>query len=63
MILGMSQLLGVQLPLCVVGLGAELMPKVCSGHNFKLEETCDSGQEGVFESLYPWGSQLLSVLV
>lgn len=31
MFLGVLVLLGVQLPLGVMGLGAELVPKVCSG--------------------------------
>ena len=37
MILGISELLGVQLPLGVVGLGAELAPKVCSGYWLRPE--------------------------
>jgi hypothetical protein len=32
MILGMLEYLGVELLLSVVGLAAEFVPKVCSGH-------------------------------
>ena len=37
MILGMLEYLEVELPLGVVGLGTELMPKVCSGHQIRTE--------------------------
>ena len=37
MILEALELLGVQLPLGVVGLGAELAPKVCSGYWLRPE--------------------------
>ena len=37
MILGMLEHLEVELPLGVVGLGTELMPKVCSGHQIRTE--------------------------
>ena len=39
MILEALELLGVQLPLGVVGLGAELATKVCSGHRLRPEGT------------------------
>ena len=39
----------VELPLGVVGLGAEL------GHRLRLEETCATGQAGVPASLNPKG--------
>jgi hypothetical protein len=32
MILGMLDQLGFELSFCVVGLGADLAPNVCSGH-------------------------------
>lgn len=35
LILGMSEHLGVRLPLGVVGIGVEPAPKVCSGHKFR----------------------------
>ena len=35
MILGVLEHLGVELPLGVVGLGAKLMPKVCSGYQLR----------------------------
>jgi hypothetical protein len=37
MILGMLEHLRVKLLLGVVGLGAELVPKVCSGHQLRPE--------------------------
>jgi hypothetical protein len=37
MILGVLECLGVDLPLDVVGLAMEFMPKVCSGHWPRLE--------------------------
>jgi hypothetical protein len=37
MILGMLKSLGVELPLGVVGLAVELVPKVCSGHRPRQE--------------------------
>lgn len=37
LILGVLEHLGVGLPLGVVGVGAEPVPKVCSGHWFRLE--------------------------
>jgi hypothetical protein len=37
MIQGMLECLGVELPLGVVGLAMEFMPKVCSGHQPRLE--------------------------
>ena len=36
-VLGMLEHLGVELPLGVVGLGAELEPKVCTGYRLRLE--------------------------
>ena len=35
---------GVELPLGFVGLAAEFVPKVCSGHQLRLEGTCATGQ-------------------
>ena len=43
-ILGVSEHLGVRLPLGVVGVGVDPEPQVCSGFRFKLEE----GPEGTF---------------
>jgi hypothetical protein len=40
MILGMSERLGVDLPLGVVGLAEEFAPKVCSVHQPRPEGTC-----------------------
>lgn len=37
MILGMLEHLKVELLLCIVGLGAELASKVCSGHQLRHE--------------------------
>ena len=39
-ILGVLEHLGVELLLGVVGLGAELVLKVCSGYWLRLEGTC-----------------------
>jgi hypothetical protein len=46
MILGILECLGVELLLDVVGLGAELVPKVFSGHPLSQEITCVTGQTG-----------------
>ena len=54
-ILGVSEHLGVKLPLGVVGLGEELVPKVCSVHQLRLEGTCDTVQAGVLVSLIRTG--------
>lgn len=35
--------LGVELPLGIMGLVAELAPKVCSGHRLRPERTCATG--------------------
>ena len=43
-VLGMLELLGVELLLGFVGLALELVPKVCSGHLSKLEGTLATGQ-------------------
>ena len=43
MILGVLELLGVDLPVGIVGLAAEFMPKVCSGHQLRSEGTCATG--------------------
>lgn len=51
-ILGMLEHLGVELPLSVMGLGAESVSNVHSWCRFKLEEIPPvSGQEGVPASL------------
>ena len=52
-VLGMLEHLGVELPLGVVGLAVEFVPKVCSGHQLRPEGTCATGQEGVPVSLDP----------
>ena len=39
----MLESLGMELPLGVVGLAAELVPRVCSRHWPRLEETCATG--------------------
>ena len=43
MIPGLLKCLGVELPLGVVGLGAEFVPKVCLGHLLRLEGICEIG--------------------
>jgi hypothetical protein len=50
-ILGVLEHLGVEFPLGVVGLAAELVPKVCSGHWPRPEGTCATS--GV-EFLHAW---------
>lgn len=49
LILGKLVHLGVRLPLFVLVLGAEPVPKVCSGHWLRPEGTCASSWVGV-----PW---------
>ena len=53
MILGVSKPLGVELPVDVVGVGAEPVPQVCSSNRFKLEGTHATGWMGVPGSLDP----------
>ena len=43
MIPGLLKCLGVELPLDVVELGAEFVPKVCLGHLLRLEGICEIG--------------------
>jgi hypothetical protein len=43
-ILGVLENLGVELPLVVVGLAAEFVPKFCSGHRLRSVGTCATGQ-------------------
>ena len=43
MILGVLEILGVELPLGIVGLAVEFEPKVCSGHRSRPEETRATG--------------------
>jgi hypothetical protein len=62
MILGMLEHPGVQLLLDVVGLGVDLVPKVCSRHQLRLEETCTTGCSCSCLPESCW-SQLLSVFV
>jgi hypothetical protein len=61
-ILSVLESLGVEVPLGVVGLAAELAPRVCSGHRPKLEETCATGQVeflGIWVPLIPVTPQCL----
>ena len=51
MIQGALEHLGVEFPLGIVGLTAEFVPKVCSGHQLRLEGTCSTGQA---RFLSPW---------
>ena len=44
MILDVLECLGVELPLDIVGLAAEVTPKVCSGHQPRRERTRATGQ-------------------
>lgn len=60
-ILGIPKYLGVGLPLPVVGLDKELVPKVYSGHCFRPEGTNATGRVGVPASLYP-GYQVTPVV-
>jgi hypothetical protein len=39
-----SELLGIELLLGIVGLAVEMRTKVCSGHQLRLIGTCDTGQ-------------------
>ena len=55
MILGMSESLGVQLLLNVLGLGGEVVPTVCSGHQLRLERIHATVWVGVAGSLDPTG--------
>ena len=48
---GMLGCLGVELPLCVVGLAADFAPKVCSGHEPRLLGTQATG---LVEFLCAW---------
>ena len=43
MILGVLECLGVELPLGVVGLSEEFVPKVCSGYQLGLKGNCATG--------------------
>jgi len=49
----MLEHLGDGIPLSVVGLSVGLVPKVCSGHKFRLEGTTVAGWVGVLTSLDP----------
>lgn len=59
--LGVLELLGVEIPLGIMGLGVEPVPKVCSGHRLRLEGSHATGWVG-FMCLWIQGSQLLLVL-
>jgi hypothetical protein len=50
-ILGVLEYVEVELPLGVVGLAAEFLPEVCSGHQFRPEGTCATAPA---ESLGAW---------
>ena len=50
-VLDVLELLEMELPLGVMGLTAEFMPKVCSGHQPRPEGIHATGQE---EFLGPW---------
>lgn len=62
--LGISEYLGVELPLGFVEMGVETAPKVCLGHGFRLEGTHAPGWMEISASLDPgvpnsfrlWGS-------
>ena len=49
----MLEHLGVELPLGVVGLAAEFVPKVCSGHWPRQERTCDTAQAKFLGACFP----------
>ena len=55
MILDVLEHLRFELPLCVVGLFAELVPMFCSGHQLRLrlEGTRATDQVGAPASLHP----------
>ena len=42
-ILGVLDHLGIEFPLSVLGLGAELQPKVCFRHQLRAEGICATG--------------------
>ena len=44
MVLGVLERLGLELPLGVTRLAAEFVPKVCSGHQLRLEGSRATGQ-------------------
>ena len=52
----MLEHLEVELPLGVLGLGAEPVPKVCSAQKLRPEGICATGLAGVRASLDPGGS-------
>jgi len=52
-ILGISEYLGVGFSVGVGGVDAEPASQICSGHRFKLEETCAVDQAGFSASLEP----------
>ena len=49
----MLEHLGAELPLGVVGLAAELIPKVCSTHGSRPEGTCATGQAQCLDAWVP----------
>ena len=51
----MFEHLEVELLLGVVGLHVDQVPKVCSGHWLRLEETYSTGKAGLPESLHRGG--------
>lgn len=61
MILGILELMKVDLSLGVVGLASEFVPEVCSGHRLRPEETCATGWPSSWVPGSCW-SQLRSVL-
>jgi hypothetical protein len=44
---------GVELPLVIVELASEFVPKVCSGHLSRPEVTCATGQAGFLHLWIP----------
>jgi hypothetical protein len=53
MILGILEHLGIKLPLAVVGLVAELVSKICSGHWLRPHATVGGGGAGFLHSWIP----------
>ena len=62
----MSELLGVELPLSVVGLAVEFAPKVCLGHWPRQGGTHATGQAeflGAWITLFPVTSSFMADVV
>ena len=66
MILGVLELLGTEIPLGIVGLAVEFVPKVCSQHRTRHEGTHATGQAeflGAYVPLVPVTSGVVADVV